>query len=327
MNLPAAGTGAARLDAWRARLERLGAHPAVAAGTSLVGRIAPHGIAPLVLYAVYTLTLFVAFLAATFPHEQILRRTLDAGPAAPVTVEMQGVHLGWTLGYTIDELRLLARGADPSLPLLSTSRLHAAPSLLGLIRGRPFPLTLSADLYGGSLDATLDLDPEAYDVHAKIGALDVGRYASLGLFLDGTLQGHVNGSVELAGNPVKPATTSGQVDLRATDVALEGGKIRGVTIPDLHFPELHLAGTIKAGRVDLSDVNARGREVTLVGTGTILLAQPLAATLLNLDLTITPAPDLPDNLRAAFNLIPGDPTPTGDKKIHLFGTLAQVKFK
>jgi type II secretion system protein N len=327
MNLPAAGTGAAYLDAWRARLDRLGAHPAVAAGTTLVRRVAPQGIAPLVLYAAYTLALFVVFLLATFPHEQVLRRALDPGPAAPVTVELRGVHLGWTLAYTIDELRLLARGADPSLPLLSTSRVHAAPSLLGLIRGRPFPLALSADLYGGSLGGTADLDPEAYDIEAKFSALDVARYAGLRLFLDGTLQGQVNGSVALTGNLTKPATTSGQVDLRATDVALEGGKLRGIAIPDLHFPELHLVGTIKAGRVDLSDVNARGREVTVVGTGTLLLAHPLAATLLTLDLTLTPAPDLPDNLRLSFNLIPGDPTPTGDRKIHLFGTLAQPKLK
>ncbi len=314
-------------DVWRARLERLGARPAIATGMRLARRLAPSAAAPLALYAAYTLLLFVLFVAGTFPHESVLRRALDPGPTAPFTVELRGVRLGWTLGYTIDELRLLARGADSSLPILDTSRVYAAPSLLGLIRGRPFPLTIAAALYGGSLDATTDLGPDAYDVHAKVSGLDVARYAGLRLFLEGTLQGHVSGTVALAGNPTKPASTNGVVDLRATDVALEGGKVRGITIPDLHFPELRLVGTVKAGRVDLGDVNARGREVSVVGSGSLLLAHPLAATLLNLDVTITPAPDLPDNLRLAFNLIPGEPTPGGDRKLHLFGTLAQPKLK
>jgi type II secretion system protein N len=326
MNAPTTGAGTS-LDVWRARLERLGQNPALAASTRFVRRIAPSGTAPLALYAVYALLLFVVFLGATFPHEVMLRRALDPGPAAPVAIELRGVRLGWTLGYTIDELQVLSRGADPTLPVLDVAHVYAAPSLFGLLRGRPFPLRIAASLYGGSLDATTDLGTDAYDVHAKVSALDVGRYAGLRLFLQGTLQGHVNGTVELSGNPTKPSTTNGTVDLRATDVALEGGKVRGVTIPDLHFPELRLVGTIKAGRVELGDVNARGREVSVVGTGTLLLAHPLAATLLNLDLTITPAPDLPDNLRLAFNLIPGDPTPTGDRKIHLSGTLAQPRAK
>jgi type II secretion system protein N len=326
MSVPAAGTGT-YLDLWRTRLERLGAAPAVAAGTRLVRRVAPSGAAPLALYAVYTLLLFVVFLGATFPHEAILRRALDPGPAAPISVELRGVSLGWTLGYTIDELRILSRGADPTLPVIDATRVYAAPSILGLLRGRPFPLSLAATLYGGSLDATTDLGAEAFDVHAKVSALDVARYAGLRLFMEGTLQGHVNGSVELSGNPTKPMTTNGTIDLRATDLALEGGKVRGITVPDLHFPELRLGGTIKAGRVELPDLNARGREVSVTGTGTLLLSHPLAATLINLDLTITPAPDLPDNLRLALNLIPGDTTPTGEKKLHLTGTIAQPKAK
>ncbi len=327
MSAPGSGAGALGIDGWRARLDRLVVQPAMAAGAALVRRAGPSGVGPLGLYAAYTLVIFIVFVIATLPHELVLRRALDLGPTAPITVDLRGVRLGWTMAYTVDELRLQARGGDPSLPVFSASRVHAAPSIFGLFRGRPFPLALAADLYGGSLDATLDLDPDAYDVRAKLASLDLGRYAGLRQFLEGTLQGRVGGSIDLAGNPTKPATTGGLVDLRGTDVALEGGRIRGVTIPDLHFPELHLAGTIKAGRVDLDDLNVRGREVTVAGDGTLLLAHPLAATLINLDLTLTAAPDLPDNLRIAFNLIPGDPTPAGERKLHLFGTLTQPKLK
>src|SRR5262249_10065084 len=156
-------------------VERLRNSPALAAGSRLVRRVAPDGAAPLALYAVYTLLLFVLFLGATFPHEAILRRALDPGPAAPVTVELRGVRLGWTLGYTIGGLRLPSGGADPALPVLDVSHVYAAPSLFGLLRGRPFPLRIAASLYGGSLDATTDLGADAFDVHAKVSSLDVAR--------------------------------------------------------------------------------------------------------------------------------------------------------
>src|SRR6185295_20404864 len=105
------------------------------------------------------------------------------------------------------------------------------------------------------------------------------------------------GTTELHGDPSLPTSTNGHVDLRAVDVALEGGKIRGITVPDLHFPELHLAGTVKAGRLELEQLVANGRELNAQGEGHVLLQNPLAASLINLTLVLRPAADLPDNLR------------------------------
>ncbi len=324
MSTPALGR-LATLDGLRTRWRQLLAQPALAATSTRIRALTPNGALPLLLYGAYTLVLFAIFLAATFPHELVLRRVLEPAATAPVAVEVRGVHLGWTLGYTIDELRLLRRDADPTLPLLSAARVAASPSILGLLHGQPFPLGVRADLYGGTVDGTVDLRPDGFAVRTALANVDVGRYAGLRLFMEGTLQGRVDGSIELAGNAVRPTSTSGRIDLHAADLALEGGKVQGVTVPDLHFPELRLEGTIKSGRLELGDVNARGREVTVQGTGNVLLAHPLAASLLNLDLVLTPAPDLPDNLRLALNLIPGEPGEHGERRIHLSGTIAQPR--
>ncbi len=324
MNLPALGS-ASRFDGLRTRVQRLAAQPALAAGWTLARRFMPSGGVPLVLYGLYTVVLFAIFVTATFPHELVLRSVLEPATTAPVAVEIHGVHLGWTLGYTIDELRLLRRGADPSLALLTATGVDAAPSVFGLLHAQPFPLGVRADLYGGTLDGTVDLRPDAFAVHAALANLDVARYAGLRLFMEGTLRGRIDGSLELAGNATKPTSTSGRVDLRATDLALEGGKVWGITVPDMHFPELRLEGVVKGGRLDLGDVSAHGREVTVQGSGNVLLQHPLAASLLNLDLVLTPAADLPDNLRLAFSLIPSEPGTHGERHIHLSGTLAQPR--
>jgi type II secretion system protein N len=115
------------------------------------------------------------------------------------------------------------------------------------------------------------------------------------------------------------------VALVIAGLAMEAGKIQGITVPDLHFADVRLAGTVKGGRLELSELRAHGQEVGLAGGGNLLLQHPLAATLLNLDLTLTPAAELPDNLRVALNLIPGEPDGSGGRRVRVYGSLAQPR--
>ena len=306
---------------------RLAAAPALVAARDALRRMAPAERAPLILYALYTVALFLVFLAVTFPHELLVRRILDrAGTAGRVTIEVSGVHLGWPLAYTFDELRLLERGGDPGVPLLTASAVRAAPSLLGLVRGQLYPLGIRADLYGGTLTALVDPRPAAFHVRATLASVDVGRYGGRRLFTEGRLSGRVDGTIELRGDARKPSTTNGQVELRGVGLAVEGGKVRGITVPDLHFPELRLAGAVKAGRLELSELRARGQEVSLSVQGNVLLQQPAVASLMNLDLRLIPADAVPDSLRLALDLIPGEPTAGGERRVRLYGSIGQPHF-
>jgi type II secretion system protein N len=309
----------------RARIEALAA-PLVERARGAFARFGPTERAPLALYALYTFALFVLFLAATFPHELVVRRMLARTADAPVVVAVSGVRLGWLpLAYRFDELRLQRRGDESGTPLLTATAVRVAPSLLGLLRGRLYPVGLRADLYGGTVRATVDLGPDAFDVDGTLADVDAGRYAGLRLWMDGTLAGRVGGTVVLRGDPRKPTSTNGQVALTIAGLAVEGGKIQGITVPDLHFPEVRLAGTVKGGRLDLGDLRARGQEINLAGGGNLLLQHPLAATLLNLDVTLSPAATVPDNLRLAVNLIPGEPDGAGGRRVRIFGSIGQPR--
>ncbi len=278
--------------------------------------------APLALYALYTGLLFLIFVAVTFPHDQVLHGVLARAAGPGLAVEVRDVGLGWTLGYRIGELRLVPRRDPKPAPLLTATAVRVAPSWFGLLRGRPYPLRLRADLYGGTLDATVDLRPEAFSVSAALDDVDARGYTGLAPVLEGRLEGALDGIVELRGDTRRPPTMSGEIDLRAVGFVLENGKIRGITVPNLHFPETHLAGSVKGGRLEFDDLTARGQEVSVTGDGTLTLMFPLIASVLNLDLTLHPAPDLPDPLRMALNLIPGEPRPNGDREVRVFGTLA-----
>jgi len=327
MSTTAVGAPAPRLGDLQTRGQRLLTHPALANSWRLARAVAPAGVVPLALYGIYALVLYLVFVAATFPHELALRSVLEPAATAPVAVEVRGVHLGWTLGYGIDELRLVRRGADPTLPLLSAAHVHASPSLLGLVRGRPFPLDVRAELYGGTLDGNVDLQPEAFAVRATLANVDVGRYTGLRLFTTGTPHGRIDATIELAGNAARVSTTSGRFDLRAADLALDGADLLGMTGAGVHVPELHVSGTIKGGRLEVVEMLAHGREVGVSGSGNVLLSYPLAASLLNLDLALTPAAEFPDKLRPLLTLIPGDVAADGTRHAHLAGTIAQPRLK
>src|SRR6185503_2466869 len=103
-------------------------------------------------------------------------------------------------------------------------------------------LSVRADLYGGTVDATTDVRPDAFALDAELAHVDLSRYSGLRLFLDGTLQGRVDGNISVAGAVTKPTTTAGKIDLRVTGLALDGGKVQGITVPDLHFTDVHAAG-------------------------------------------------------------------------------------
>jgi type II secretion system protein N len=298
---------------------------ALAVVRTALQRWTPGGRVRLVLYALYTSGLFGIFLVATLPHQLVVRRMLDRAVTAPFAVEVGAVRLGWTLAYTFDELRLLPVGGDPNVPLLAASNVRVAPSFLGLLRGRPYPLGVHAHLYDGTLAATVDLRPADFEVSAVLGDVDVARYAGLRLFMEGVLRGRLGGTVELRGDARKPAAMNGHIELRAAGLALEGGSIRGIAVPALHFSELRIAGTVRNGRLELSDLAAAGQEVNLSSEGTVFLQQPLGASLVNMALTLQPAADVPPELRLALSLLPGEVGADGARKFRLVGSLAQPR--
>ena len=299
----------------------------VAAARAARERAAPLERGTLLAYAAYTALLFLIALAATFPHELLVRHILARAATGPVTVTVRGVRLGWTLAYVIDEFALGRRDGDPAVPLLTATDVRLAPSLLGLVRGHPYPLGVRARLYDGTLDGRVDLRPGVFALDATARDLDVARYAGLRLFMEGTLRGRVDGTIALASADRRPGATEGTVALDVTELAVEGGKVRGITVPDLSFAEVRLAGTIRGGRLEVTDLVANGDQLALAGTGNIVLRDPLAASLMSLELALTPRPAAPEGLRLALNLVPGTARDGGGRTVVLAGALGAPRLR
>jgi type II secretion system protein N len=113
------------------------------------------------------------------------------------------------------------------------------------------------------------------------------------------------------------------VRLRVGGLALEGGKVRGITVPDLHFTDVHLNGTVKSGRLEVDEIVADGQEISVHGEGNVLLREPLGSSVMSLDLVIAPAAGAPDGLKLALNMLPGTSGEGGARRITLVGTIAR----
>ena len=142
-------------------------------------------------------------------------------------------------------------------------------------------------------------------------------------WVDGSIRGRLEGAVALDGGGRGPAAATGTVRLRIPGLTLEGAKIRGITVPDLHFNEVHLNGTVKNGRLEVEDMSADGQEIALRGEGNVLLREPLANSVLGLDLLVTPAAGASDGLKMMINMLPGTSGEGGARRVAVGGTLGR----
>ena len=116
---------------------------------------------------------------------------------------------------------------------------------------------------------------------------------------------------------------TGTVTLRLPGLALDGAKVRGISVPDLHFSDVHLKGAVKNGRLEINEFVANGEEIMVRGNGNVLLRNPLDSSVLSLDLIVTPAAGAPDGLRLAVNLLPGASAEGGARRIGIIGTVGR----
>ncbi len=299
----------------------------VARGTrAFVGRLGaggPDRRSALLGYGLYTLVLFVLCFLATFPHDLVLQRALTGATAGmPVRIDAGRGSVGWTMAYAIESLRVALRDGEAD-PLLVVEGLRVAPSRLGLLRGNPYPIGIDAALYGGSLRGVVDPRPASFAVNATLEGVDLSRYGGLRPWVDGSVRGRLEGTVALDGGNRGPAAATGTVGLRVVGLTLEGTKIRGITVPDLHFSDVHLTGTVKNGRLEIDEMHADGQEITLRGEGDVVLREPLASSVMSLDLVVTPAAGAPDGLKLAVNMLPGTSAESGGRRIGVVGTLGR----
>jgi type II secretion system protein N len=286
---------------------------------SLVGRTT-------LLYVGYTAVLFVVFLLLTFPHDLLVRAALSRVNNGPVAVDFSAVNFAWFKGYELTGMRVRPQ-ADGQPPYLECSRMWARPLLSALVRGNPYGLLLHADLYGGVAQGDVRRAEGEVLGNLEWQDLRLDRYRTLTALLEeGQLAGRVSGQLafEVRGTDWNAGQGSGEINLDGA--GLTSAKIAGFTVPDLHLQKTKLKFVIRNGRFEIQEFNASG-DVTVQGSGHIVLRDPLQESVLNLRATILPTPTTPDALKTALALIPRAAGAKPDAPVTITGTLARPRVR
>ena len=187
-----------------------------------------------ILYLGYTSVLFLVFLALTFPHEMLIRHVLTSFNRGNVNVDFNSAGIAWTQGYELTGLRVTARNAPDETPYIECSRFFVHPAFGELMRGNPYALAVSAELYGGSAARRAQLQGRQPRRHARVEQPQSRPLPDAGgIVRRGPAGGPLVGPVRLRSraDPIsQPARR--REDLSWMGLSMSAAKINGYTVPD-----------------------------------------------------------------------------------------------
>ncbi len=276
-----------------------------------------------ILYLGYTSLLFLVFLLLKFPHDLLVRRALSNFSQGPVAVDFADVNFAWIEGYQLSSMRIGPAAADGEAPYLECSRLWIRPAFGALVRGNPYDLLLHAELYGGSAQGEIRMQPGALEGTLQWKDLNLGRYRTLTALLDeGQLAGRLSGSASFESHGARLDSGQGSGEFTLEGAALTAAKISGFPVPDLHLRQTKFKFTVRGGRLEIQDFQATG-DVDIQGSGNVTLREPVSESILNLRTTIQQSLATPDAIKTLVALIPRPPGAKPDAPVMISGTLGR----
>jgi type II secretion system protein N len=282
------------------------------------------------LYGLYTLVLFVAFLLVNFPHNVIVQRVLRS-----VDLQSQGMRLdvgdtrfAWWRGYELQHVRL--GPLDPALPpFVELNSLFVRPGLDGLLKGKLNSAHLLGLLYGGAVDANLAANDGVQRATVTIDRLQLERYPALAnLLQEGTVSGLLSGVITIENRAGEAADTHAAGELSLDKASVANAKVGIFTLPSLRFDKAGVKFSAQGGRLDVQEFEATGPDVRLSISGQIALREPLYDSVLNLKLTALPTANSAEDVKNLLALLPPPPKGAKPDTPHVIsGTLARPRVR
>jgi type II secretion system protein N len=242
---------------------------------------------------------FAAFVVASFPYDETISTML-----APyqLRLEYQQQHLRLPFGARLEGVNLVSTGTAPNHLLLQSAAIDVAPTLAALFLGRP-AVRLSAQLYGGTVHATLVREAGAITVNFRARAVSLTASQPLRQFnasIGGTLS--AAGSAQINGADLAENRGSATVDGRDVSVEITQG-----------FPWIHLGAVsgklvLENAIVRFADVETRGGDVLSKADGEIQLLSDLADSPLVAKVYLAPTASGRAHFGLFFNMLPHPPS-------------------
>lgn len=270
-------------------------------------------------YSLFTLIALVVCLAYVLPHDLIVARVIEeATRDIPVRVVPGQVSFSFPNGYRLEDVRVSHR-EDPGLGA-QISEITVSSPILGVLLGRIDSADFSGTIYDGRFHGDVTTADGRIATNLVLEDVSLAKVSRRFLAPPGAIAGSASLALELTGDGRNPKTNEGTMELRATDVSLEGIVAQGFTVPDLRFTTVDVDAELQGSRLQVESMKATGDEVTLGATGNVLIREPAHRSVLNLQVEIDVSPNARPGLRVATSLLP--PKRTGQKGWALRGSVA-----
>jgi type II secretion system protein N len=249
---------------------------------------------------------FAAVLALSFPTDELARWGLARTPLPDGRfITFERAHLRpWGLVLDGATLRQPDGGA-----LYTADWLRLRPSWSGP------PWRLAAGLLGGTVDARLDTDRDVQTVEFTWTDLDLERLLAA-LQRGDRVSGRASGSTGLRLTAADSASGSGEIVLR--DAAWQPS-LGALADAPVHAEHATLRWDLADRRLSVAAFDLQGREMNLAASGHIEVAAALDASTLDLHVSLTPRPGMPEQMRQLLDGLPRGADGTRD--FVLAGTL------
>jgi type II secretion system protein N len=299
-------------------------------------------------YALFFLVCFIAFAHFCFPYDRlrdvIVARVSSAntgsGPANKLTIGELGPD--WFTGISLTSVKLERTPASPEEPptrlALDELTLHASPwrFLFGGV-GVDFDAEIGAGEIDGSYRQSRD---GPHQVESTLDAVDLGKLG-LGSVLGMPMQGIGSGNIDVQ-LAEKPTDTHGSVELHIKQLRLGDGKAKvkipgmagGLTLDTIDAGTTDLKLNIRDGVATVERLEAKGKDITLTGSGSVRLARALPQSRIDMTLEVKfdkAYTQRSERTKAAFELMGASPlmqrasSPDGSLRFRVSGTLANPR--
>jgi type II secretion system protein N len=259
------------------------------------------------------MAVFVVVLALTFPTDQLVRRVLALVPVPSgraLTFERARLR-PW--GLTLDGAAYRRRDGRA---VVETEWVRLRPSWTSLRADRlGSPWHVTARVFGGEMDARLDVGPGPQTVDVSWTDVDLGGLLAA-VEREEPLAGRTTGRAALNLPRTDPPSGQGELTLRGASWEPPFHALGAV---QLHADNATLHWTLGQRRLEVTRFDLRGDEVDMTAEGDLEIAPVIGQSVLDLQVTIAPLSAAPRKLRLLLEGLPRRPDGVCD--FRLTGTL------
>ena len=226
-------------------------------------------------YVAFFVLAFLVALRLTFPVEAVRERLVLDAAARGYQVKVNDISPSGIVGIRARELSVTtADGTRIPIDDLSVSlRLWAT------LMGRQ-AFDFDARLFDGRVTGFSDSGKTAERYRVRVQGLDLSRAGVIRTATGLDLAGVLSGNVDLSLDPKDATKSTGSVDLEVKGGAIRGGQVAipgmdgGLTAPPVKLGNVALRGAVKAGRLDLGTLEAKGDDVEIGADQLFVQLQP-----------------------------------------------------